>query len=153
MISYQISAVYFDGIWKSSFKAENTVKKAGFRALDNKTVIKTEMMAQQAKFNFIGHRDFKAVMLPYEGDDTCLYAILPSKNGKEPLDHVLSSEFLTEFLTCHKEAMKQAVVNVKLPKFKFVNDYDMVPILKALGLEDIFDERIADLQKLVVGKR
>lgn len=111
------------------------------------------MMTQETKLKFIEHQDFKAVMLPYEGDDTCLYAILPSKLGKEGLDHVLSSEFLTEFLTRHTEQMKLEIVNVKFPKFKFVNDYEMVPILKSMGIEDVFDDRIADLNKLVVGKR
>ncbi len=91
---------------------------------------------------------FSAISLPYKGDDTSMFIILPSSNTTTEFEHVTSAHFLHEFFTVHRHTMKKSKVELSLPKLKFDSSHDLIPLLKSLGLKDLFDKDKADLSKL-----
>jgi serine protease inhibitor len=105
-------------------------------------------MAMTKNLHVLEAGSFKALELPYDGKDVVMYIILPVEATKQSLDQICQKQFLIQFLTSRINAMEMQNVNVTLPKFKFNNNYELVPILQSMGLTDIFDILKADLGKM-----
>jgi serpin B len=127
------NAIYFNGQWKSKFKEENT-HTAQFHAADG-TVLTTSMMQQTHSFLYGEFDGYKALEMPYAGDDLSLVVFLPdSADGIEAFEASLTSELIDSTLA----GMDQQKVSVFLPKFKFEASFSLGLTLQDMGMTDAF---------------
>ncbi|XP_072306680.1 leukocyte elastase inhibitor-like isoform X2 [Eucyclogobius newberryi] len=137
-----VNAIYFKGKWSSQFQEEFTTD-AVFRL--NKTDTKpVKLMMQKAKFHFsfLEEANCKILEMPYEGNDLSMIIILPNKiedetTGLEKLEQELTYDKFKEWTG--RDTMGSVEVEVRLPRFKMVESYDLNKVLKTMGMVDAFD--------------
>ncbi|KAK7881254.1 hypothetical protein WMY93_029663 [Mugilogobius chulae] len=142
-----VNAIYFKGKWGSQFEEENT-DDADFRL--NKTDKKpVKMMTQKAKFHFsfIEEANCKVLEMPYEGKDLSMILILPNDiddetTGLQKLNKELTYDKFKEWTG--RDTMGFVEVQVRLPRFKMMESYDLNEVLKAMGIVDAFDVSLSD---------
>ncbi|XP_075994268.1 serpin peptidase inhibitor, clade B (ovalbumin), member 1, like 3 isoform X3 [Genypterus blacodes] len=142
-----VNAIYFKGNWKRQFKEEFT-QDATFRLNKNETK-SVKMMFQKAEFPFsmIPEANCKILELTYEGNDLSMLIILPDDiedetTGLEKLEKELTYELFVEWT--RPDAMSQVEVQVKLPRFKMEEQYDLGEVLVSMGMVDAFDILLSD---------
>ncbi|KAM4803066.1 serpin B4-like isoform X1 [Urocitellus parryii] len=139
-----VNAVYFKGRWDKEFKKELTTEAKFWQ---NKNVSKSvQMMAKSGHFNFAFLEDVQAKILeiPYKGNDLSMVLLLPNDaDGLQELEDKLTAEKLMEWTS--PGSMEMTNVNVRLPRFKVEETYDLKTMLSAMGMEDVFCPQKADL--------
>ena len=80
-------------------------------------------------FSYYEGDAFKALELPYKGDDLSMLVLLPHEDNTDLIDGNLAS--------CYEEARNglqyEEKVNVSLPKFKFETEYKLGETFKNMG--------------------
>lgn len=134
------NSVYFNGKWGEQFNPDDTSEEPFW--IGNEKSVKVQMMKIPAEmFNYAETDTIQILEMPYLGHDISMLVILPKdRNGLESLEKSLSSDKLVEL----KGVMEPQPLTVHIPKFKFEADYDLVPLLKKLGVHDAFDKVVAD---------
>ncbi len=128
------NAIYFKARWANIFKEKATRKKP-FKLLGGKKV-KTPTMHQTDRFGYKETKTAKVLQLPYKGQQTSMFVILPKKDDGLPrLEKGLSAKTLSAMT----DKMQQARVIVALPKFKLTSKFMLGDILKKMGMPDAFD--------------
>ncbi|KAJ0060004.1 hypothetical protein NL108_018235 [Boleophthalmus pectinirostris] len=143
-----VNAIYFKGKWNSQFKEENTID-GEFRL--NKTDTKpVKLMIQKAKFHFsfIEEANCKVLEMPYEGEDLSMVILLPNDiedetTGLEKLEEDLTYDKFKEWTD--RDTMGFVEVEVRLPRFKMEENYDLNKVLISMGMVDAFDVGKSDL--------
>ncbi|KAL4000757.1 serpin B [Sarotherodon galilaeus] len=137
-----VNAIYFKGSWNTQFKEEMTAD-AQFRLNKNDTKL-VKMMHQKSKFPFatIPEANCKILEMPYKGNDLSMLIFLPNDieddtTGLEKLEKELTYQNFADW-TC-PDMMSPNEVDVKLPRFKMEEKYDLEKILTKMGMEDAFD--------------
>ncbi|XP_046680200.1 serine protease inhibitor 88Ea-like isoform X2 [Homalodisca vitripennis] len=144
-----VNAVYFKGLWKSRFNKDKTSHEDFYMA-DGSTR-QAEMMKQRSIFRavFSSSYGIHGLELPYKGDDISMFIILPEQSHATAVQDLLRSltferqeKILSEIL---ESPMKE--MDVIIPKFKTENKYDLVPVLKDFGADELLE--FVDLSDLV----
>jgi serine protease inhibitor len=78
LVMFLVNAIYFKGIWITSFD-ESATKKADFFLSDGSTT-KADMMSTKGNFSYYEGEDFTAARLPYGRDKIAMYVFLPNRN-------------------------------------------------------------------------
>ncbi|NXP25153.1 ILEUB inhibitor, partial [Scytalopus superciliaris] len=114
---------------------------------ERKTV---KMMYQKNKFNYgyFPEEKIRVLELPYEGGELSMVILLPDdieddSTGLQKMEKQLTLEKLQEWT--RRDRLYSTDVNVRLPKFKLEESYDLKADLAAMGLLDVFDSGKADL--------
>ena len=137
-VSYLLNAIYFKGTWAEKFDKGNTQNET-FKGYDgNKQV---PMMHQEHEFKYTESDDCQALRLPY-GNKAYSMTILLPKEGKTIYD-VLNS-LTAESWQQQYQKMRNAKVDVKLPRFETQSDVDLSKIMSALGMPRAFDDALAE---------
>lgn len=136
------NAIYFKGLWLNKF---DTSDEEDFH-LNAKEKKKVQMMKYYSNKNMLyGENDVaRYVIIPYKGSKgISMMVILPQvpyqlqkvekKINKRP--GVINEWF---------KSASNREVNLKLPKFKFEEKYDLKELLIGLGITDMFDMKAAD---------
>lgn len=134
-LMFLINAIYFKGDWATAFDESLTTDRP-FSLADG-TEIQHPAMRQQGDFLYLETDQLQAISLPY-GDGTLSFEVILPAEG-------LSLESLYETLT---PTQWQAWMNqsrsrpgtLQLPRFQFTYEADLIPALKALGLETAFTD-------------
>ncbi|XP_073703204.1 leukocyte elastase inhibitor-like [Garra rufa] len=143
-----VNAIYFKGNWEKKFSKEAT-RDGQFKLskTQNKPV---KMMNKKSKFPLasIPEMNSQVLELPYVGKNLSMLIILPNEiqdetTGLQKLEKALTHEKLMEWTKPSK--MFQEEVQVSLPKFKMTDTYELVPLLRSMGLEDVFDPQKVNL--------
>lgn len=131
-----LNAIYFKGIWSIQFEKNNT-HDASFKLSATKQT-KTSLMHQKSDFKLFEKIDFKAISLPYKGQNLSMVILLPQAvDGLAALEKQLTAINLNEWLgKLHNERVQQ--VDLYLPKFKLETSYDLVDTFNKLGMKDAF---------------
>ncbi|KAM6971543.1 leukocyte elastase inhibitor-like [Tautogolabrus adspersus] len=142
-----INAVYFKGKWDHQFKEEDTVEYQ-FRVNKNDTK-PVKMMQQKSKFahRSIPEINIKVLEMPYKGEDLSMIIFLPNdieddSTGLEKLETELTHQKFVDW--SRPDMMNQGKVEVKLPRFKLEETYDLNDFLKKMGMLDAFDVSMSD---------
>ncbi|XP_071341834.1 serpin peptidase inhibitor, clade B (ovalbumin), member 1, like 3 isoform X2 [Trachinotus anak] len=142
-----VNAIYFKGNWNKRFEEDSTVD-AQFRINKNDTK-PVKMMCQSSKFSLatIPEANCQILEMPYKGKDLSMLIFLPSEieddtMGLEKLEKGLTYENFVEWT--RPDLMGQSEVEVKLPRFKMEETYDLNEVLKNMGMVDAFDVTKSD---------
>ena len=108
-----------------------TIKKK-FSNADGASV-KVDMMYKHDYFKTYDGKHEKIIELPYEGDETSMWIVLPHKMK----NYALTNEKFEQFLPM----MYQRQTNLHLPKFTFETPtFELKPYLKKMGLLAAFED-------------
>ncbi|GIY88728.1 leukocyte elastase inhibitor [Caerostris darwini] len=93
--------------------------------------------------------DFKALELPYKGENVSMLVLLPNqRDGISALETSMTPEKLSQV----QQQMYKTKVVVSLPKFKFDYGKELSPAIRELGVKDIFSARSADFSGMTPSK-
>ncbi|XP_051266156.1 leukocyte elastase inhibitor isoform X2 [Dicentrarchus labrax] len=142
-----VNAIYFKGNWNKQFEEDSTID-AEFRINKNSTK-SVKMMCQSSKFSFtfIPEANCQVLEMPYKGKDLSMLIFLPKEieddtTGLEKLENELTYENFVEWT--RPDMMGQTEVEVRMPRFKMEEKYDLKDVLIAMGMTDAFDVTKSD---------
>ncbi|XP_066586041.1 leukocyte elastase inhibitor isoform X2 [Prorops nasuta] len=144
------SALYFLGEWTQHF-IEGATKRKPFYVEPGQS-IDVDMMYNGGRFAFYIDPvlDAKIVALPYKGDTTTMYVVLPNAVGATALKNFqrnLSAESLETMIG--KMQVNSCIIG--MPKMKLSSSLKLNEALQALGLTSLFNPAEADLSILSSG--
>ncbi|XP_031728228.1 leukocyte elastase inhibitor-like isoform X3 [Anarrhichthys ocellatus] len=142
-----VNAIYFKGNWDKKFKEDSTVD-AQFKINKNDTK-SVKMMCQKSKFRLasIPEANCQILEMLYEGKELSMLIFLPDEieddtTGLEKLERELTYEKFVEWT--RSDMMGQTEVEVKLPRFKMEETYNLKDVLTSMGMVDAFDVTRSD---------
>ena len=143
-LMYLLNALYFKGIWTSPFDIENTTRMKFIPERgDSRKVL---MMHQNAHFNYTSDRMMQMIELPYGNEAFNMIVLLPQR-GRMVSD--ISRALLNKNLwNTMKNQMKEADVDLYLPRFKTEYSKKLNNVLKDMGMGVAFDPNKADFSRM-----
>ena len=144
-----VNAITFKGEWVKKFEATYT----GPFHLTSSNAIQTTMMKMGCRPPMMKHADIpvfdaQILELPYKGNKVSMYILRPNHiEGLAYMENQLNLATLNAAIS----SMTLKPIDVALPKFSLSQTIDLKPILKALGMFDVFSVFDADLHKIGTG--
>ncbi|RPI21681.1 MAG: serpin family protein [Acidobacteria bacterium] len=143
-ILFLINAIYFKGKWTIKFQQEQTTQRPF--TLASGTEKQVPMMRQAGEYQYVETPDFQAISLPYGNKRWNLRVFLPSANRN-------LSQFL-ESLTASNwdswmRSFRKREGEILLPRFRVEYEKELNEALKALGMNDAFDQSRADFSAMI----
>lgn len=140
-----INALYLKAPWTNTFNSKLTSDQ-DFVTLPGKSV-KVKMMNRVGFYQYHKGDGFDIVRLPYgQKEELAMYIVLPE--AKDGLI-TLSEFFDRKEFELQLAKMKDTEINLQLPRTKIEFEADLVPLLKKMGMNAIFDSSISDLSGMV----
>lgn len=146
------NALYFKGLWKEVFEKQATnYKKFYPDGYANPSTAKDVLsMAVIGCFPYYDAAQFdaKIVGLPYQGDKTALYIIIPNNSSRAKLQRfqsTLTGKQIGEMVV--KMTVRKALI--QLPKMKISNTINLRDVLQKLNLRTIFSPSNSDLSGML----
>ncbi|XP_067323625.1 serpin B3-like [Anolis sagrei] len=139
-----VNAIYFKGKWKVKFDPKDT-HEAPFWTSKNQSK-KVQMMFLEDEFNLakIKNPPLQVLELLYHQDELSMLILLPdNKESLDQFERELTYVKLKEWT--NSAHMKKQKMRVFIPKFKLEEKCELVPILEAMGMTDVFQWGKADL--------
>jgi len=144
------NALYFQGSWESQFKSKDTQPRP-FWISDTKSV-QPPTMYRKGKIRIDEMETATVASFPYEGDTLSMVIILPDdRMGLAAMERRLTAESLQQHILAALGAKKRKDVLLYLPKWKARTGANLVPELKALGMQACFDADAADFSGMLEG--
>lgn len=126
------NAIYMNADWRRDFSANATAMEP-FRTLSEEDVT-ADMMRQVNEFRHMRTRHFQAIELPYRGDALSMVVFLPrSEDGLGQLEQRLTEERLSRWID-DLYASDPVRVDLRLPRFRLEEKYELKDYLQQLGL-------------------
>lgn len=134
-----LNCVYFLGRWESPFDRHFTRPEEFHQADGTSTPV--PFMRQTANYRYAKLPYGQAIQLNYRPGDLSMLFLLPEPDSSlETLEQLLSAEEWAKVL----QQLSQQKIDLFLPKFKLTSEMNLIPPLKALGLDDVFTPGKAD---------
>lgn len=147
-VAFILNAVYFKGTWLTKFKAKKTKPLPFFNYGRNEVNVPTMSLHHRLKYAVLDGLKAKAVEVPYAGNRFSMIIMLPDSNtGLSSFETDLSGAAIDKMI----KDMNVRDVKLWMPKFKLESDYNLVPLLRRIGLESVFTND-ADLSR-ITGKK
>ncbi len=125
------NAIYFFSNWQHKFVPHAT-RQEPFTLINGQKV-NIPLMYQQKFFAYAENAEFQAIELPYRGGELSMVILLPKKvDGILEMENSLTAAKLMGWL----ETAPFEEVKVYIPKFKITSEFDLVGILKTMGMVD-----------------
>jgi len=122
-----INTLYFNDKWKYPFDVSKTKQEQFFLANKNNDFIYVPMMYQKQEIPYYNDENISAISLPYVGPFSMIITI-------DNKGYFLTNGQLSNLIS----RMRKVNINIKIPKFTYENEMDLVPILKKVGMGNIF---------------
>jgi serpin B len=122
-----LDAIYFKGVWLHPFDRAET-RDLPF-TLAGGQAVQHPRMVRSGEFSYRENETFQAVDLPYAGAEVSMVVFLP-KGGLDEFLRTLTAENFEQW-TGRMESRRGTL---ELPQFKLQNEYDLKPILAAMGM-------------------
>ena len=134
------NAIYFDATWRHEFDQYLT-HPAAFH-VDSEEEIVVDMMHDRSTYRYLEQDGVQYVELPYSDGRFSMVVALPSEGmSLSQVDVTAVTDDLGEFLS----GMEYQPVAVSLPKFEATSTPNAKQALNDLGIEDLFDRDVSDL--------
>jgi len=141
-----ITAVYYEAAWDEPFEEYNTNSNI-FCGLNGEQNV--DFMNSTESSYFYQTDEFDATSKSLQNGNRMVF-IKPSDG--QSVDSVLESNGLVEFLFDTSGSNKEIKsVLLSVPKFDVKSEIDLIPVLKELGISDVFDVKKSDFSPLVSG--
>ena len=136
-LTYMIltNAIYFKSNWMYQFDPDATEEEDFYLSDGGTTTV--DMMNicdEEIDLNYSENGDARMLQLPYKGDALSMYVLLPKDNDISTLEDDLTKKYIDEL----KGDMSGEWVDVRLPRFKFEQKYDLNQDLIDMGMVDAF---------------
>ncbi len=129
------NAIYFKAAWKQPFNDKLTAREKFQVDAQNAITVPTMHANKRARF-FKGDA-FRALELPYEGNELAMVVFLPEKtDGLAALEKQLTRANLQAWLG----KLSDHQVNIAMPRFTLTNEFYLNKVLAALGMTDAFSD-------------
>jgi len=92
---------------------------------------------------------YQAVALPYKGNLAEMVIILPDQGQFDAVESALDSAKYANILG----GLHPGSLILYMPKFEFTVDFDLIPVLSAIGMPLAFDENEADFSSITKAER
>ena len=133
-----VDAIYFKAGWSQPFLKYETIPQPFHTKTGDTTV---DMMRATGWFHYVEGKGFKAVELPYEGNELSFIAVLP--DDLATFERGLDAETLGGIAPA--PLPPSTVLSLSLPKFKIEGaSLSLKDTLKTRGMVDAFDPRLAN---------
>ncbi|NXM60964.1 OVALX protein, partial [Illadopsis cleaveri] len=132
-----VNAIYFQGMWKTPFKEEDTWEEP-FNVTEQESR-PVQMMHQNSTFKVarVAEDKIKVLELPYIREELSLFVLLPDDiSGLAQLESKISYENLMKWTS--PKVMEKKRVKVYLPRMKIEEKYNLTSVLTSLGMTDLF---------------
>lgn len=141
-IMYLINALAFEAEWPKAYN-KSQVSKAEFTKEDG-TNQKVNLM-YSSEYRYLEDENARGFIKYYAGNQYAFVALLPEE-GMSVAEYVntLDGTALHTLLAQPQEVS----VDIAIPKFEVEYEVEMSDVLKAMGMQDAFDEHKADFSKL-----
>ncbi|XP_035222888.1 uncharacterized protein LOC118195672 [Stegodyphus dumicola] len=131
-----LNAVYFKGNWLNKFNEKATFLQYFYNKGIEDNAVQVDMMHLKESFPYFENESYKAVQLPYKGEEIAMLILLPnSRNGLEEVENKLSSNFIQDF----KQNMRKTKIELALPKFRLEYSKSMKNAFQELGMKRVFE--------------
>ncbi|MCK4539081.1 MAG: serpin family protein [Candidatus Krumholzibacteria bacterium] len=128
------NTIYFKASWLSQFDPECTWEMP-FHLIDG-TTVNAPTMGQMTKYPFVDGEGYKALELPYVGEEVSMLILLPDKGSFAAFEESLTPGMVDGIVN----ALDTTFASLALPKFSFSSDFDMKPVLENMGMTGAFYE-------------
>jgi serpin B len=149
-----VNAIYFKADWATAFDTGLTRPDTFYRA--DATAVSVEMMStQRAKLRTSFDGDARWIELPYRTGEVSFLAYTreaslgagASVASVQALQDDLEDVDLNDVVA----SLHETTVVLQLPRFSMRSRLDLIPVFKQLGVTDLFDGSLADLEHLSMG--
>ncbi len=142
-----INAIYFKGIWASTFDS-NLTQNEPFYLLNGSTK-EVSMMSKEADYWYLENELLQLVSLPYQDQNLSLDIFLPNKN-------IDFNSFLDQLNIKNWQnwisQMRKRKGTVKIPRFKLEYETTLNGVLQRLGMISAFKSNQADFSAITKAK-
>ena len=138
------NAVYFKGDWADPFKPADTRTDVFTKADGSKANV--PLMTRTGRYRYATAGGVQVLELPYKGGDLAMDVILPPDTAGLAAVEEKTIAGAVGWLAKSAEPKR---VQVFLPRFKVEDQVSLPPVLKAMGLNEVFAPDTADLTGLV----
>jgi serpin B len=125
-----LDAIYFKGAWLHPFD-RNETRDLPF-TLAGGEAVQHPRMVRSGEFSYREDETFQAVELPYAGGDVSMDVFLP-KGGLDEFLRTFTAENFEQW-TGRMKTRQTRRGTLELPRFKLQNEYNLKPILAAMGM-------------------
>ena len=143
------NAVYFKAAWQEAFVGKLTAP-APFTLLDGSQIQVPTMQTEGGiPVRFAAGEGYQAVALPYKGELAEMVILLPDEGRFESFESELDATKYTTIL----DELAATSLTLHLPRFEFTADFDLKPVLSAMGMPLAFDDEQADFSGITAAER
>lgn len=139
------TTIFYRADWQNSFSEEKSTLRTFHTPNGNTEVSFMNRTISQGVYYF--GEDYRAVSLPLQ-DGSQMWLVLPSQ-GKTPEDVLRSGNAAAMIFTGNGLESMPAQINLSLPRFDVCAQTNLTPVLKGLGITDVFSERTADFTAIL----
>lgn len=140
------NAIYFKAAWQNKFMKVNTAILP-FYLLDGSSVT-VPMMKQTMVFGHGKGNNYRAVELPYKGNEISMLILLPDEGKFEEFEDSLDYRKLSAITA----GLEKGNIQLTMPKFQFESQFSLKETLSALGMADAFSPEAADFSGMTDSK-
>ena len=144
-VMYLLNAVTFDAKWADPYRGDQYTVE--FTALNGRTQMADMMFFDE--YTYLSDDRAVGFMKPYAGGRYAFAALLPEE-GLSVTDY--AAALTPESLRGTLADKQNGSVRVGLPKFSVSYDAELSPMLKSMGMTDVFDSAAADLSGAAVSE-
>jgi serpin B len=126
------NAIYFNAAWAEPFE-ESMTGDGPFYLLDGSQVL-VPMMHQSSTFGYTEGDHYRAVELPYAGNELSMVILLPDADEFEAFEAALDAATLETILG----GLGYQPLSLTMPRFEFSAQFSLKDALKDLGMVDAF---------------
>lgn len=128
------NAIYMKAPWATPFSPRATDAAGTFHAAGGD--MKASMMRQTDHFRFARANGVRVIELPYARNELSMLIVLPeAKDGLAAVEKTLTPESIAAW----EKQLAPRRVAVTLPRFKTEMSFELVDVLKAMGIRLAFD--------------
>ena len=131
------NAIYFNGAWVRKFK--EMPRPTDFHKLDGETVA-VPMMNSSGKRRYASADGYQAIELAYKFSRMSMTILLLDSGTFQEFEASLDNELVAQIT----EDLETRQVELTMPKFKFESTFDVVDMLKSMGMTNAFDIKKAN---------